>query len=151
MSRLILLDAGPLSVLTNPKGAQESRRCKAWLNGLIAIGVQVIVPERSDYEVRRELFRAGRRGGLDRLDKLARRPRFLPVTTAVWQRAAMLWANARREGYPTASDAALDCDVILSAQAQLAAEDGYNVIVAATNVGHLGRFVDARLWESITE
>jgi len=39
--------------------------------------------------------------------------------------------------------------VLLAAQAQLAAEDGYEVVVATTNVGHLGRFVDARAWTSI--
>ena len=150
MSRLILLDAGPLGVLTNPKGEEEFRRGKVWLDLLVAGGIQVMVPEGADYEVRRELFRAGRRGGLDRLDKLGRRPRFFPVTTAVWLRAAELWAKARQEGYATASDTALDCDVILAAQAQLAAEEGHEVTVATFNVGHLGRFVDARLWDSIT-
>jgi hypothetical protein len=64
-------------------------------------------------------------------------------------RAAELWALARTEGYPTADDAALDADVILAAQAQLAAEYDYEVVVATTNVGHLGRFVDARPWEQI--
>jgi hypothetical protein len=62
-----------------------------------------------------------------------------------------LWALARTEGYATADDSALDCDVILAAQAQLAAEDGFVVTVATTNVGHLGRFVDARPWEAILE
>src|SRR5208337_4921030 len=95
-------------------------------------------------QVRRELIRAGGRGGLDRLDNLARKAGFLPVTTAVWRRAAELWAQARNEGYATADDSALDCDVILAAQALLVAEDGFEVIVATRNVGHLGRFVDAR-------
>lgn len=149
MSRLVLLDAGPLALVTNPKGSDDSRRCKAWLAGLIAGGVRVMVPEGADFEVRRDLFRAGRRGGLDRLDKLAQQAGYLPVTTAVWRRAAELWARARNEGYATADDAALDCDVILAAQADLAAEDGYEVVVATTNVGHLGRFVDARPWGSI--
>jgi hypothetical protein len=149
VSRLVLLDAGPLSLATNPKAGEDSRRCKAWLAGLVAGGVRVMVPEGADYEVRRDLFRAGRRGGLDRLDKLARQAGFLPVTTAVWRRAAELWAKARNEGYATANDTALDCDVILAAQAQLAAEDGFDVTVATTNVAHLERFVDAREWEAI--
>ena len=150
MSLVVLLDAGPLSLATNPKGSDESRRCKAWLAELVAAGVQIMVPEGADYEVRRELIRAGRRGGLDRLDNLARKAGFLPVTTAVWRRAAELWAQARNEGYATADDSALDCDVILAAQALLVAEDGFEVIVATRNVGHLGRFVDAREWETIT-
>lgn len=102
MSRLILLDAGPLGLVTNPKAGEESRRCKAWLAGTLARGVRVMVPEGADYEVRRELFRAGRRGGLDRLDKLARQIGFLTVSTATWRRAAELWARARNEGYATA-------------------------------------------------
>ncbi len=149
MSGMVLLDAGPLGLLTNPKGGDEARRCRAWLDGLVAAGVHVMVPEGADYEIRRDLFRAGRRGGLERLDRIGRRPRFLPVTTAVWRRAAQLWALARNEGYATAGDAALDCDVILAAQAQLATEDGFDVIVATTNVAHLGRFVDAREWTAI--
>ncbi|MGA7498670.1 MAG: hypothetical protein WBX00_18230, partial [Isosphaeraceae bacterium] len=139
-----------LSLATNPKGSDESRRCKAWLAELVAAGVQIMVPEGADYEVRRELIRAGRRDGLDRLDNLARKAGFLPVTTTVWRRAAELWAQARNEGYATADDSALDCDVILAAQALLVAEDGFEVIVATRNAGHLGRFVDAREWETIT-
>jgi hypothetical protein len=149
VSRLVLLDAGPLGLVTNPKAGEDSHRCKAWLAGLLSGGVRVMVPEGADFEVRRELFRTGRRGGLTRLDNLAGRIGFLPVTTAVWRRAAELWARSRNEGYATADDTALDCDVILAAQSDLAAEDGFEVTVATTNVGHLGRFVDARMWETI--
>jgi hypothetical protein len=109
-----------------------------------------MVPEIADYEVRRELIRAGRPKGVARLDLLAEQLGLLPVTAEVWRRAAELWAQARREGYPTAADAALDADVILAAQAQLAAMDDVEVIVATSNIGHLGRFVDARPWESVT-
>lgn len=49
-----------------------------------------------------------------------------------------------------ADGSALDCDMILAAQALLVAEDRYEVVVATRNVGHLGRFVDAREWETIT-
>lgn len=150
MSRVVLLDAGPLGLVTNPKGSDESRRCKAWLAELAAADVQIMVPEGADYEVRRELLRVGRRGGLNRLDNLARNTDYLPVTRVVWLRAAELWAQARNEGFATADDSALDCDVILAAQALLVAEDGFEVIVATRNVNHLGRFVDAREWETIT-
>jgi len=68
---------------------------------------------------------------------------------AVWRRAAELWALARNEGYATADDTALDCDMILAAQALLVAEDGFDVIVATNNLGHLGHFIDAREWETI--
>jgi hypothetical protein len=54
MSRLILRDAGPLGLATNPKAGDDGRRCRAWLNGLIGARVQVVVPEGADYEVRRD-------------------------------------------------------------------------------------------------
>jgi hypothetical protein len=146
---MVLLDAGPLGLVTNPKGQDEARRCNVWLNDLAAAGIEVMVPEGADYEVRRELFRTGRRGGLDRLDKIGRGSRFLPVTTAVWRRAAELWARARNEGIATSDDSALDCDMLLAAQVELAAEDGFDVTVATTNVGHLERFVNAQKWETI--
>ena len=52
-------------------------------------------------------------------------------------------------GRPTADPKAPDADGILAARAELAAGAGDGVIVATTNVGHLGRFVDAREWTKI--
>jgi hypothetical protein len=88
--------------------------------------------------------------GIARLDALALAIGYLPVDIATLRRAADLWATARQTGIQTAGDQALDCDVILSAQAQLATEDGYDVTFATDNVGHLARFVDARTWSLIT-
>lgn len=65
-------------------------------------------------------------------------------------KAAELWATARKGGYPTAAPPdALDADVILAAQALLVANEGNEVIIATTNVGHLSRFVNAREWQDI--
>jgi hypothetical protein len=64
--------------------------------------------------------------------------------------AAELWAQARRQGQPTAPDLALDADVILAAQARLLAQQQPEpVVIATTNVGHLARFAPARLWRDI--
>ena len=111
----------------------------------------VMLPEIADYEVRRELLRAGRTKGLARLDALADEIGFLPINSEVMRTAAQLWATARNEGYQSADDKALDADVILAAQANLAGSDGRTVILATTNVGHLSRYVDdARLWSAIS-
>jgi predicted nucleic acid-binding protein len=59
-------------------------------------------------------------------------------------KAAELWADARKQGRPTADLKELDCDVILAAQAIEA-----NAIVATTNLGHLERYVTARDWRKI--
>src|SRR5947209_4188107 len=97
-------------------------RCNEWVRSLLTAGDRLMVPEIADYEVRRELIRAGRPRGVARLDELAAAVGSLEVDTAVWRRAAELWSRARNQGMPTAADAALDGDVILAALAQLAAE-----------------------------
>jgi predicted nucleic acid-binding protein len=105
------------------------------------------VPEITDYEVRRELIRAGKRGSIRRLDALAQATEYQPITTAVMRLAAELWAQARQQGRPTAGDNTIDADMILAAQALTLGVP--NVIVATTNVGHLTHFVPAELWQNI--
>jgi hypothetical protein len=67
MSVIILLDSGPLGLLTNPKGSSETRECNLWLARLLQRGIEVKIPEIADYEVRRELLRADKHQGLKRL------------------------------------------------------------------------------------
>jgi hypothetical protein len=88
--------------------------------------------------------------GINKLDALKRTIGFSEITTVVMDLAADFWAQARNMGRPTATDAALDGDMILVAQASLIAGQGHNVIVATTNVKHLSLFVVARLWRDIT-
>jgi predicted nucleic acid-binding protein len=149
MSRIVLLDAGPLGMVTNPKSSPETDRCNRWLEGLLLNGVEVAIPEIADYEVRRELLRADKTKGIQRLDALKTTLRYVPITTEAMLKAAEFWAEARKQGKPTADDKALDGDVILAAQATLVAGEGDEVVIATTNVGHLSRFVTAQLWEDI--
>ncbi|MEO1145783.1 MAG: nucleic acid-binding protein [Cyanobacteria bacterium J06638_22] len=107
------------------------------------------VPEISDYEVRRELLRAGLLRSLRRLDSLKRTLDYIPIQTDTMLLAAELWAEARKTGQPTADAKALDGDVILSAQARLLRSEGVDVLVATTNVAHLARFITAANWQSI--
>jgi predicted nucleic acid-binding protein len=136
---IVLLDAGPLGLVTNPRATLQSQQCKQWLATLLAHGVRVLVPELADYEVRRELLRAGRVQGLNRLDQLKMTMGYVPLTTATMLLAAEYCAQARRQGQPTAVDAALDGDVILAAQAAVLAQQGNSVVIATTNVRHLAR------------
>jgi hypothetical protein len=118
---------------------------------LLARGVDIIVPEIADYEVRRELTRIGASGSLLRLDSLAATGQmtYAPITTAEWREAALFWADARQRGLPTASQDALDADVILAACAATIGQPGDQIVVATQNVGHLARYCDARLWTTI--
>jgi len=147
MSKVVLLDAGPLGMVTHPRKNPE---IKTWLQQLLRRGVVVMVPEVAAYEVRRELLRAGKKKGVERLDALKVAIGYVPLTTEAMLKAAEFWAEARRRGQPTADDKALDGDVILAAQVVTMKRQGDDMIVATTNVGHLGRFVEAKNWQAIT-
>lgn len=146
---IVLLDAGPLSLVTNPRGGTEAEACNLWMEGLIGQGIQVFVPEIADYEVRHELLRANKKQGLQRLDALKQVIGFAPIKSAVVRRAAEYWAKARNMGKPTADDKALDCDMFLVAQANELGGSGESVVIATTNVRHLSLFAQASRWEEI--
>jgi hypothetical protein len=150
MSRFVLLDAGPLGLVTGPRRLPAANACRAWLEGLVLAGVAVRVPDIADYEVRRELMRARRFTGVQHIDALRARIGHLPITTATLFLAAEFWARLRQQGRPTAPDLALDGDVILAAQAALLIGAGHAVVVATTNIGHLSRLVPAEEWQQIT-
>ena len=145
---LVVLDTGPLGLVTNPRSDGEAAECSLWLEDLLTRGISVRVPEIADYELRRELLRANRTLGLARLDALDAALGLLLIDTTVMRKAAEFWASARNQGRQTADDKALDGDMILSAQAALIATNDVTV-VATTNVGHLSLFCDARLWSEI--
>ena len=150
MSTVVLLDTGPLGLVTNPRASDISRRCVRWLDSLTASNVRIVVPEIADYEVRRELLRAGKIRGIARLEALKTRTFYLPLTTEAMLQAAEFWAEARRRGRPTADPHALDGDVILAAQAAMIERGGDQPVIATTNLGHLSLFADARLWEDLS-
>lgn len=50
---IVLLDAGPLGMVTNPRATPETDRCNRWLESLLSRGHEAAIPEIADYEVRR--------------------------------------------------------------------------------------------------
>ena len=140
MASRIVLDTGPLGRICHPR---PNREIADWLERLLREGAIVYIPEIADYEVRRELIRAGLQESVNRLDRLKSVLNYLPINTDVMLKAAELWAQARNRGSPTADPKALDADVILAASAE--AVDG---IVIPDNIGHLNLFVEARHWTS---
>ncbi|MFN0169100.1 MAG: type II toxin-antitoxin system VapC family toxin [Bryobacteraceae bacterium] len=145
---IVLLDAGPLGMITNPRSSPENEDCKNWLASLAYKGIEVMIPEIADYEVRRELLRAGKERGLGRLDALRAMLGFAPITSPVMLRAAEFWATARKMGRQSADDASLDADMILAAQADLL-RHGDETVIATTNVRHLTLFSSALIWREI--
>ena len=133
--------------MTNPKRSPQSLACAQWLQLVVNRDARIILPKIADYEVRRELLRANKTKGIAQLNALVELLEYLPITTAAMRLAALLWAQARQQGQPTAGDKTIDSDMILAGQAITLGAS--NVIIATTNVGHLARFTPANLWQNI--
>ncbi len=67
---IVVLDSGPLGILTNPKASVVNQECRRWLLSLQSKGCRIILPEIAGYEVRRELIRVNKLSGIRRLDEL---------------------------------------------------------------------------------
>jgi predicted nucleic acid-binding protein len=144
----VVLDAGILGLLTNPKRSDAGEACAKWLQSMIINTCPILVPEITDYEIRRELLRANKLNGLLRLDSFieSNAVTYLPIDTAVMRQAALLWAEARQQGRPASDNKALDADMILAAQAIVQCPD--NVVIATTNVKHFPPIVRADTWQN---
>ena len=147
----IVFDTGVLGMVTHPSKEGEAWDCKQWFERRLRDGCAFIVPEIADYELRRSFLHRGFVDSINRLDELKRVLTYLPITTEVMNKAAEFWADATKQGRPTAPDPALDGDVILAAQAVLQADRKYarETLVATDDVRHLEMFVKAKRWPEI--
>jgi hypothetical protein len=131
--RVVVLDTGTLGRLTHPRARSDAIACQQWAHALLAAGIRVIVPGIADYEVRRELIRAGKASGIRRLDAARIGFEFEPITQADLDEAASPWAMVWNAGLSMAQPAALDGDAILAAQTRRAAGPGDVVTIATDN------------------
>ena len=146
----IVLDSSPLSLAAAPPRIPEAAQFAQWTSACLAAGHKFYIPEVIDYELRRELLRAGKTNSLKKLDGLKTFLRFLPITSPVMLLAADLWAQSRQNRLATGDPKKLDIDVILAAQALMLGIPNSDLIVVTSNVAHISRFVPAALWSSIT-
>jgi hypothetical protein len=71
VARIIVLDTGPVGLLAcDRRRNPEADAIHRWKAQARANGVIIVIPEIADYEVRRELIRAGATAGLGRLDAI---------------------------------------------------------------------------------
>lgn len=151
MRQFLVLDSGPLGLLTHPQRSAEVVAVADWLALCIRGGRHVMVPAIVYYELKRELLRARKALGVARLDAFidAAPGRYLPLTDGALRLAADLWAQARQEGRPSADVKALDIDVIIAAQALSFGAVSSEFVVVTTNPKHLSQFVTAKPWNEI--
>ncbi len=146
----VFLDSNILGKATNPMLKAESKSVNNWLDKLLESGDKIVIPEIIDYEIRRELLRASKIDGIKRLNELVNGLIFLPIDSKSMQKAAEIWAMARKKGRITSSSKSIDIDVILAAQAITFSDKQRHVVVATTNKRHLSWFVNAMLWTEIS-
>jgi predicted nucleic acid-binding protein len=151
VSRFLVLDSGPLGLLTHPQRNAEVVAIAEWLSQCLLSGHRIIVPAIVYYELRRELLRANKMFGVARLESFASTTpgRYLPLSDEALKLAAEFWAKARQQGRPTADVKDLDVDVILAAQALSFGPAPSDVVVATSNPKHLSQFITARNWNEI--
>jgi predicted nucleic acid-binding protein len=143
---LVFLDTKLLWLIVHPGGGADA-------NGLRNIlvrrqedtGDQVGIAEICDYEARRELIRKNATRQISNVDHFIQTNIYVPLDTDTMRDAAVIWANLRRQGRPTAADSALDGDVILGAQA---IRQGLH-LVATDNLKHLGQICNAIDWRNL--
>jgi predicted nucleic acid-binding protein len=149
VSDILLLDSGPLGLITQPQRSHEVIAITDWLKDCLTAGARVVVPAIVYYEIKRELLRARKTVGVARLDAFVKAvpDRYVPLTDDALRLAADLWARSRQAGRPTADATALDIDVLLAAQAL---RMGGTPIIATTNQKHLSQFISALHWRDIS-
>lgn len=150
---VIVLDTFPASSTGKQLGKSPSTsvKCQEWISDCENSGHIVLVPAVVYYEALREYELQQMHVQISRLKAFCLHPkRYLPLNLSHWELAAQLWAQARRNGKPTADPQALDCDVLLAAQAICLGLPTSEYIVATTNPKHLSLFVPCDVWTNIS-
>lgn len=153
MDRAFYLDSTPLGLATNPKDDRpEVLMLRQKLRKLSASGSAIFIPAIIEFELKRELLRAGKFGSLRILARMLAEDvhRFIPLTQSALNEAASLWAFQRNAGRPTAPPDALDIDVILAAQVMLhEVSDNMPKVVLTANLSHLSPLVPCLDWRDL--
>ena len=157
---ILILDSNILALLVtnideklseDQKLTTEIYQCTEWFYRLLSKGARIIVSDICDYELRRELIGIKSKS-VQELDRLRDLIEFQPVTFAVLEKAAELWAEARYLSQSNKIKDNIDVDCILAAQWCLLKEQnpGRKVIIATKNIKDFQRVTDCEVWQNIT-
>lgn len=155
----LLLDTNLLRRLCHPSSHADVRAWyRGWLiHGLAGGDVEFVISAVADYELRRGYIYALGQGNdarqsLAQLDDLCGLWEVQQISPRNLRDAAAIWADARRNGTPTASERDVDWDILIAAQAKEMAEQskGVRVVVVTSNATHLKvHGADAKDWHEI--
>ena len=142
MSKVILLDSGPLGTIVHPKCKHEKREydveIREWLEYLNQNNFELRIPKIIDYELRRNLLLENLNQTIDRLDLLQNF--LIPLDRKTMLKAAHLWAEIRKQGKGGSHPKSLDGDAILLAQAIGQKDFFEKVTIVTTDLKDLSRF-----------
>ncbi len=145
-----LLDTNIVSRITHPKNPNNQEVTGWFLDFLSRDQIKIFLPEIVAYEVRRGLLYKKLKDtnckSLQRFEAVSKQLTYLPINTNVFRIAENLWANARINGTPTASNVSLDNDVLLAAQT-IDLNNGATIVTE--NIKHLKNYVKAYSWKEL--
>lgn len=117
-----LLDTDILSEVFKQRNAEVKQRAAGYLQQHGQFSLSAF----SRFEVRRGYFRKQGTQQLTRFDVFCGHCQVLPLTGAIFDRAALLWAHARQNGHPCG-----DADVLIAATAL-----EHGLLLATGNLRH---------------
>lgn len=143
-----LLDSNIISKLIHPKHPNNKDIGEWFISFVNKNGQEIYLSQIVAYEIRRGLLvkklKDSACKSLERYEQFANHLTFLPINTRTFRIAEKLWAEARINGYPTAGDNSLDCDVLIAAQAiEISAS------IITENIKHLKNYVPTHHWKEL--
>jgi len=147
VARIFIFDSDPAGLACHEPGNPDGKDLRSWMDKEWADGAILVIPAIIDYEVRRELIRKKLWDAVKRLDTLydSKFVNYAPISQAAMNRAAGIWADARRRGNPTDHHHGLDGDVILSAQAmEYCSDTADDWQIITENIDDIARYVGDR-------
>ena len=143
MAESYVLDTSTLIYLLAPRASARARACLDWFLDSRAAGARFYVPALAYHEAKRGADLQALRGDLSDRKALAAlnrsdRVRVLAISNDILDRAAAIWATAKREGR-TPDDKRLSGDVVIMAEARALRQSSAAKVIVTENVSDFER------------
>lgn len=161
MGVLLVLDTGPLGLLTNPNKTEKPEACRHWFENMAQNGARVAVPQTSYEEVCIGIQHAHTVHGIDRLNKFVNevydRNLWIATNRVVTMEAERLQESTKTRGKMTGDPNELNPDCKIAAACKLAPQllddipQGTRCVVVTDNIKHYKQIeVECYKWQDLT-